>query len=300
MVRKLDSAARPCSGRRWDGSTLPPSATPSCALTGASLRADIGSPVHWRVTFRGDTLARLERVDDGRLQEWVERSADRRVQYRSEELAAPSPSSSNAPMPFTRSIRRSGISSLRRRCSLALSAAVLPNYGFAGGGLPSHVRTMAIQPFDNETPNPELQRELLDVMRKELQSRLGVRDAPESRSDARRARASIRSYDADVPVAYSANATQSLTARRLLRITLDVQIVDQTTNKTIWEKQGLQRRGRVRRARRGRRSPRGSQAHRERHRRRSAVAMVRSRRGKLVARLSVRPAAACPQPATSP
>jgi hypothetical protein len=48
------------------------------------LRADIGSPVRWRVTFRGDTLTRLERVDDGRLQEWVERSADQTVQYRNE------------------------------------------------------------------------------------------------------------------------------------------------------------------------------------------------------------------------
>jgi hypothetical protein len=48
------------------------------------VRAEIGAPPHWRVTFRGDTLARLERVGDGRLLEWVERSADRRVQYRNE------------------------------------------------------------------------------------------------------------------------------------------------------------------------------------------------------------------------
>jgi hypothetical protein len=48
------------------------------------LRADIGAPVRWRATFRGDTLTRLERVDGGRLQEWVERAADRSVQYRNE------------------------------------------------------------------------------------------------------------------------------------------------------------------------------------------------------------------------
>jgi hypothetical protein len=48
------------------------------------LRADIGSPVRWRVTFHGDTLTRLERVDGGRLQEWVERSVDQTVQYRNE------------------------------------------------------------------------------------------------------------------------------------------------------------------------------------------------------------------------
>jgi hypothetical protein len=48
------------------------------------LRADIGAPVHWRATFRGDTLTRLERVEEGRLQEWVERSTDQAVQYRNE------------------------------------------------------------------------------------------------------------------------------------------------------------------------------------------------------------------------
>jgi hypothetical protein len=53
-------------------------------VDGAVLRADIGSPVHWRASFRGDTLTRLERIDGGRLQEWVERSADQKVQYRNE------------------------------------------------------------------------------------------------------------------------------------------------------------------------------------------------------------------------
>ena len=53
-------------------------------VDGAVLRADIGSPVRWRATFRGDTLTRLERIDGGRLQEWVERSTDQKVQYRNE------------------------------------------------------------------------------------------------------------------------------------------------------------------------------------------------------------------------
>jgi hypothetical protein len=48
------------------------------------LRADIGAPVHWRATFHGDTLSRLERVDGGRLQEWVDRSSAQKVQYRNE------------------------------------------------------------------------------------------------------------------------------------------------------------------------------------------------------------------------
>ena len=48
-------------------------------VDGGTLRADIGSPVHWRATFRGDTLTRLERVDGGRLQEWVERTGAQRT-----------------------------------------------------------------------------------------------------------------------------------------------------------------------------------------------------------------------------
>ena len=137
-------------------------------------------------------------------------------------------------------MRRSGISS-----ALLLALVVggcIPHYGFSGGGLPSHIRTMAVQPFDNETPTPELQREILDAMRRDLQSRLGVRDAPESRSDAV-VKGVIRNYDVDVPVAYSANPAQAVTARRRLRISLDVQIVDQTTNRVIWEKKALSAEG---------------------------------------------------------
>ncbi|MEP6619918.1 MAG: hypothetical protein ABJE47_11400 [bacterium] len=53
-------------------------------VDGAVVRADIGLPVSWRATFHGDTLTRLERVDGGRLQEWVQRSSDQKVQYRNE------------------------------------------------------------------------------------------------------------------------------------------------------------------------------------------------------------------------
>jgi hypothetical protein len=53
-------------------------------VDGPTVRADIGSPVHWRVSYQGDSLSRLERVDGGRIQEWVERGLDKHVQYRHE------------------------------------------------------------------------------------------------------------------------------------------------------------------------------------------------------------------------
>ena len=63
---------------------IPAERDTSVRVDAGVVRADIGAPVHWRVAFRGDTLTRLERVENGRLQEWVERSADQRVEYRNE------------------------------------------------------------------------------------------------------------------------------------------------------------------------------------------------------------------------
>lgn len=62
---------------------VPPVADTTVALDGELLRADLGRPVGWRVTFRGDSLVRLERVADGRVVEWVDRSGDR-IRYRHE------------------------------------------------------------------------------------------------------------------------------------------------------------------------------------------------------------------------
>lgn len=52
-------------------------------VDGTTLRADIGSPVAFRLTFDHDSLVRAERVDGGRVAEWVERSGSR-MRYRNE------------------------------------------------------------------------------------------------------------------------------------------------------------------------------------------------------------------------
>src|SRR5215212_7302928 len=52
-------------------------------IEGTTLRADIGSPVAFRLTFHGDSLVRAERVAGGRVAEWVERSGSR-MRYRNE------------------------------------------------------------------------------------------------------------------------------------------------------------------------------------------------------------------------
>ena len=129
------------------------------------------------------------------------------------------------------------------RLSLAVLAllvgacGVLP-YHFNGGGLPEHIKTMAVIPFENETPTPELQRELNEELRKNLASRLGLREATEDKAHAV-VRGTIVRYEIDVPEAFSSNPNQALSARRRLQVVVDVEILDQTTGKTIWTKKGL-------------------------------------------------------------
>jgi curli biogenesis system outer membrane secretion channel CsgG len=120
---------------------------------------------------------------------------------------------------------------------LALGACAV-HYGFSQGTFPPDIKTMAVLPLDNSTASPDVQRELFDAMRNQLDKRLGVRDAPEARADAV-VSGTITTYEADVPVSYSANPNEAVSARRKLQITLDIQIVDQKTGKTLWSQKGL-------------------------------------------------------------
>ena len=139
-----------------------------------------------------------------------------------------------------RSIQRSGI--YRSIGLLLVLTACGVRYGFSEGAFPSNIRTMAILPFDNQTATPEVQNELFESMRHELQKRLGVRDAAQEKADAL-VRGTIVSYDVDVPVAFSADPRQAVSSRRRLQITIDVEIVDQTTGKTLWQRRGLRAEG---------------------------------------------------------
>jgi hypothetical protein len=67
-------------------SKIPVTSDTAIRRDGEFLRADLGRPVEWRVTFRRDTLVRLEHVQGGRIVEWVERGTESRVDYR--QLAA--------------------------------------------------------------------------------------------------------------------------------------------------------------------------------------------------------------------
>jgi hypothetical protein len=63
---------------------LPPLPDTAVRVDDGVIRADVGAPPAWRITFRGDTLSRLDRVSGDRVVEWVERPALDRVRYRHE------------------------------------------------------------------------------------------------------------------------------------------------------------------------------------------------------------------------
>ncbi len=68
-------------------------------------------------------------------------------------------------------------------CALAWVAGC--NYSFtAGSGFPEHVRTIAVLPFDNETPRFEVAQEVHEALLRELPRKLGVRPASEDAADA--------------------------------------------------------------------------------------------------------------------
>jgi hypothetical protein len=132
----------------------------------------------------------------------------------------------------------------RARAWLALVAlctgasGCLWKYSLHGGGLPDHIRNVAVLPFDNQTPSSEVQRELAEGLRKAFSSRLGLREAPEARASAI-VRGTIVQYEVDVPVAFSANPAQATSARRRLQLRVDVEIFDQVRGRVLWQRRGM-------------------------------------------------------------
>jgi hypothetical protein len=136
---------------------------------------------------------------------------------------------------------------MRRRTWLVLAALFALNgcvwrYSLHGGGLPAHIRNVAILPFENQTAATELQRELAEGLRKAFSSRLGLREAGEDKASAI-VRGTIVQYDMDVPVAFSANPAQATSARRRLQMRVDVEIFDQVRGRVLWSKKGMSAEG---------------------------------------------------------
>jgi len=129
------------------------------------------------------------------------------------------------------------------RSALALAAVLLAGgcfYGFRGGGLPEHVRTVAVIPFDNRTGEPALTQEVFEAVRVASEGRLGLRAATEADADAV-VRGEIVRYEPDVALSFQSGVGQEQVnvTRRQVRIMINVEIVDQRQGRTLWRQQGL-------------------------------------------------------------
>lgn len=121
--------------------------------------------------------------------------------------------------------------------TLSLGACL---YKFSGGGLPANIRTVAVLPFDNLTPEPILTQEITQAVREAVERRLGLRQSGEEQADAL-VTGIVRRYDPDLPLTFTGRTTtnQVEVTRRMVQISLDVKIMDQKANKVLWERQGL-------------------------------------------------------------
>ncbi len=131
----------------------------------------------------------------------------------------------------------------RALVAVAMTSVLSACYGFSGGGgLPKNLKTVAIQPFDNQTAAPELQREIFEQLRTVLRDRLNLREAPEARADLV-VRGTIVTYDVDLPLGASADGRNTTSNRRRLQIAIDIEIVETATSRTLLTKKGLSREG---------------------------------------------------------
>ena len=130
--------------------------------------------------------------------------------------------------------------SLRRALVVGSLAASLATsgcmYSFRAGSFPPpHIRTIAIEPFDNETARFELSAELYDRLLRALPGALGVQTAGADVADAI-VRGSILRYDVVAPNYRAATGDQPVTVlQRQVNISVSVEIVDQVENVILWE-----------------------------------------------------------------
>lgn len=142
--------------------------------------------------------------------------------------------------------RRSGI---RARSVAALAVLTLTgtlaacSYGFQGGGFPAHIRTIYIAPFDNQTPQFDLDQRLYTALTEQLPGQLGLNFASEQSADAI-LRGEILRYD-DVAQNYRADRDQpggNVLAQEV-QIGISAELIDVRDNVIRWEARSLIGRG---------------------------------------------------------
>lgn len=129
---------------------------------------------------------------------------------------------------------------MRSLASLLIVALLGGCYSFVGGGLPGHVRTVAVVPFENTTPQPLLESEIETLIQQQLPRSLGVRIAAEDAADAV-VRGRITGYD-EVAASVRPTGQQDQTipvVQRQVRITFEAEIYDLSEDRSLWRGAGL-------------------------------------------------------------
>ena len=126
-------------------------------------------------------------------------------------------------------------------CCLALLGC---NYSFRAGSFPpEHIRTIAVQPFDNETTRFELSGEIYEELLRSLPRALGIRTAGEDVADAV-VRGTILRYDVAAPNYRAGQPGQPAEVlQRQVTITVRIEIVDLVENVVLWEDRNVTAQG---------------------------------------------------------
>lgn len=113
----------------------------------------------------------------------------------------------------------------------------------AGAGLPGHVETIAVIPFENETGRFDLPQEIQERFLEELPRTFGVTVAGEQYADAV-VRGTVRSYNVDAPsFRPGAAGDRTEVVERRVNVVLEVQVVDRVGSLILWESRSLSARG---------------------------------------------------------
>lgn len=138
--------------------------------------------------------------------------------------------------------RRTPGARLARAASAVAAAALLLTgciYHFTGGGLPSNIRTVYVDLFDNSTPLEILRSDVQRQLQTDLPRNLGVHLAPQATADAV-IRGKLSSYEEAVTnIDPNSTGGRVNTNQAQVRLTFDAEIYDVKNDKVIWQGSGI-------------------------------------------------------------
>ena len=134
------------------------------------------------------------------------------------------------------SLRTSGARRARAASALLAAALLLPGciYKFTGGGLPTNIRTVYVDLFDNTTPYDFLRSDVQRQLQDQLPRNLGLRLASQQTADAI-VRGKLSGYDEAV-TNFDPSAGGRITSNQTrVQITFDAEIYDVKADRVLWQ-----------------------------------------------------------------